>query len=101
MIPAAARIPACSIKPFFLLLFCDILLTYQPVVHFLIFGSGYMPGEICGHGSVNHLVSLALFIIIDTLRIADGLQHLVSIVISKAETGTGTLVFIVRLYCIL
>ena len=50
-----------------------------------------MPGEISGHGSVNHLIPLSLLVIINLLSISNGSKHLMSIIINETETCTGSM----------
>ena len=53
----------------------------------------YMPGKVRGHCPVNHLVPLTLLIIIDMLCIPDRTQHLMSVIVLKAESRTGAFIF--------
>ena len=59
------------------------LISYQPVIQFLIFSSRCLPGKISRHAAVYDLVPLALLIIIDVFCIADAVEHLMCIVVSK------------------
>ena len=75
--------------------------AYQPVVHFLVFLCGDIPGEVNCHSAVNHLVPFTFTVIVNLLGITDACEHFVCVVVYKTEARSGTLVFIVRFYGIL
>ena len=77
------------------------LSTNQPIIHFLIFLRGNIPGEIGRHATIHDLVPLALLIVVDLLRITDGGQHLMGIIVGERKAGSRPLVFVLGLHRIL
>lgn len=51
--------------------FYRTFLPNQPVIHFLVFLCGSLPGIIHCHGTVHHFVPFPFFIIVNMLRITD------------------------------
>ena len=59
----------------------ESLISDQPVVKLLILHCGSMPGEVCAHRTVNNLVPLSLLVVVDVFCIANGVKHLMRIVV--------------------
>ena len=77
----------------------DILLILHapkdPVVHALILQCGTAPREILFHAAAENVVPILAVVEVDLLRIVDGIQQIVCIVMGKCEAGAGFFVFVI------
>ena len=77
-------------------LFCLFrFITDQPVIHLFILTCGIVPGKICCHSTVNHLIPFTFLIVVDPLCIPYCIEHLMGIVVAEGESCTRSFIFII------